>query len=184
MALSDKIGTAWRPVQRMYDKVGGQWRPVLGEWVKVGGVWRKTFNGEFGAYFQEYKQNPERVVGEWKVTREGGELWARISGYTGGEANVCAIGWMIRNIPIGVQVAVTFEVYKGGYPQNDVIVSSALGGVIGTYSSSTGTITAYYPNHGGWLSFVLNFFCEQQYATTSYIKITKVMFGSQQVFPT
>lgn len=183
MPVSDKIGGQWRPVQRMYDKVGGQWRPVKGEWVKQGGQWRQTFNGNFGVHFQEYLQNPERIVGSYTLKRDGGELVASITGYTGGENQGAAIGWMIRNIPIGVQVAVTFEVYKGSYPMNDVIVSSAAGGVIGTYSSSTGTITAYYPNHGGWLNFVLNFFPTQGYATTSYVRIKRVEFGNELIFP-
>lgn len=183
MPVSDKIGGQWRQVQRMYDKVGSQWRPVKAEWVKVDGVWRQTFNGNFGAHFIEYRQNPERIIGSYELKRDGGELVASITGYTGGEANVAAIGWMIRNIPAGAQVEVTFEVYKGGYHMNDVIVTSAAGGVIGTYSNSTGTITATYPNHGGWLNFVLNFFPIQAYATTSYIRIKRVKFGAEQIFP-
>lgn len=181
MAVKDKIAGQWRGVQKMYDKIGSQWRPVLGEWKKVNGQWRKTFDGSFGVYFQEYKQNPERLTGTWKLENQGDALFAQISGWAGGESNVMAIGWMIKNIPLDAQVAVTWELWKGQFPQNDGVVSTG-GGQLNNYSYSTGLITTTYTNHKGWINFVLNFFCEQQNATTSYIKITKVMFGSRQVF--
>lgn len=183
MAVNDKIGGAWRPVQRMYDKVAGQWRPVKAEWVKEGGVWRKTFNGNFGVYFQEYIQNPERIVGSYTLQNTGSELVASISGYTGGESNIAAIGWTIRNLPLDSNVDIIFEVYKGDYPQNDVVISNGLSGVTNTISYSTGEASTNISWHGGWINFVLNFFCEQQYATTSWIKIKRVLINGEKVFP-
>ena len=182
MALKTKHGGAWHDTKNLFAKVGGNWRNVKGSWIKVGGVWKRTFSGNMDAWFSPYLQDPDRINGYYAVEDNDTHLLAEISGYTGGEANTMAVGWTIINLPVDKAVTVEFEVFKGNYPQNDgVILTTA--GIVATFSNSTGRITRTFEGHGGWLNIILNFFCEYGYATTSYIKIYKVVVGDVQIYP-
>lgn len=182
MAIKTKVGGAWHDAKSQFTKVGGTWRGVKGAWAKVGGVWRRTYTGNLDTWVRKYLQNPERIYGSCYAENYGTYLQAYCSGYTGGESRVMAVGWTFVNLPTDKAVTVEFALTKGDIPQNDGVVYTAAGTVI-NYTASTGRITRTFEGHGGWISIVLNFFCESQYATTSYLNIYRVAVGDVQIYP-
>ena len=182
MAEKTKAGGSWHDTKQKFAKVSGAWRDVKGSWTKVGGVWKRTFRGNFDAWFTKYLQNPERLSGSYAVEDRGNYLFAECSGYTGGENKGCAVGWTIINLPTDKAVTVEFEIYKGAYPMNDGVISTAAGAST-VYSQSTGVITRTFEGHGGWINFIINFFPTSGYSTSSYLTIRKVVVGDVQIYP-
>lgn len=183
MALKRKINSEWRAVNRQYRKIGGQWRQIKAEWRKVNGEWRKVFDMP-GVVFEEYVQDIDRLYGDYRLTRGTQIMGARISGYTGGESYVCAIGWMMKDIPIGAALKVTFKWHKSVYERNDVIVYDSTG-VKAVYSSAGEEVTSSVTvrTHTGWVLLAINFFAYSSNAATTYFEITKVEVDGEQVFP-
>lgn len=183
MALKRKVGADWRQVSRQYRKVDGSWRQIKSEWVKVNGEWRKVFDMP-GVTFEEYLQDIDRLYGNYRLTRGTQIMGAQISGYTGGESYVCAIGWMMKDIPIGSALKVTFRWHKSVYERNDVIVYDSTG-VKAVYSSVGEEVTSSVTvrTHTGWVLVAINFFAYSANPATTTFEITSVEIDGVRVFP-
>lgn len=183
MALMRKVNGEWHKVSREYRKIGGQWRQLKAEWRKINGEWRKVFDMP-GVQFEEYLQDIDRLYGSYRLTRGTTSMKAEISGYTGGESYVCAIGWMMRDIPVGSAVKVTFKWYKGTYERNDVIMYDSTG-VKAVYSSAGEEVTSSVTvrTHTGWVLLAINFFAYSSNPATTTFEITSVEVDGVQVFP-
>ena len=176
-------GTAHR-IKKLYTEVGGVSHKVKKLYAEVGGVSKPVFTDQQLARFTKYEQNMGNLIGTYKLTNTGGVMHAQVSGYTGGENNGCAVGWMIDSLPAGAEVEITYEWYKGGYQMNDILFYSA-NGTLATHSDN-GTIytnTLKTKSHQGWILGVVNFFPVSYYQTTSWLTIKRVVVNGEQEWP-
>ena len=179
--LYAEVGGYSRRVKKLYTEVNGVSRRVKKLYAEVGGASKLVFV-DASQYFTKYEQAMGYLIGSYELTI-GNTVLAKITGYTGGSANTCALGWTI-NAPAGAEVEITYEWYKGAYPMHDVIIYSA-NGTLATHSDAlvATTSTLKTTNHTGWIVFIINFFPINTYSTTSWFAIKSLRINGEQVFP-
>ena len=182
--LYTEVGGVAHKVKKLYTEVGGMSHKVKRLYAEVGGVSKLVYSARQPVRFTKYEQSVGNLYGSYRLSDTDGVLHAQISGYTGGETNNCAIGWMIDNIPAGAEVEITYEWYKGGFEMNDILIYSA-NGTLATHSANgvIYTNTLKTTSHAGWILAIVNFFPASYYATTSWLTIKSVVVNGERDWP-
>ena len=181
MPIFTNVDGVWREVKNIYDNVGGVWKTTKTVHDNVGGAWRQSYRkNTFEDYFTPFHANTEYVGGTYKNENNGSYLYSEINGRsTGNSRTPIQVGWKISNIPQGQTVTIDWEMTKGTYAENDVVISSN-GQQLGVETNTFQRKSSQFSPTGSMIIF-WNFWTSTH--THSFFKIHQVQIGGVTVYP-